>query len=256
MTERPGPDPSAPQDPYERDGAPSPGGFSFPPYSAPGTPQAPQPPQFSVPDSGQDADSPYGRPAAPQPPGADPFADPQAHQSGPASYDPTTGGPAPGYPGYPGYPGAAPTPGYGAGYPTSGPPGFGPPGYGAPSSGPGYGAPMASGPYGAPPPGDPLGLPQRPRNDPMAIAAMGVGIGAAVLALFGCCCTPVGVLGTVAGIVAAVIGFLSRKRVLESGGTVGGAQQALVGMITGGVAVALGVLALVLGIVVFAGDFS
>jgi hypothetical protein len=164
--------------------------------------------------------------------------------------------PGSGTPGYPGYPAPGPAhPGPAPGYPASGPayPG---PGSAYPGSGPAYGAPPPPPPGFGPPPGDPLGLPPGPRKDPMAIAAMGVGISSIVLALFACCCTQVAVLGIVAGAVGAIIGFLARKRVLESQGVLGGAQQALIGMVTGGIGAALAVVLIVFAQVVVSNDFS
>jgi hypothetical protein len=44
------------------------------------------------------------------------------------------------------------------------------------------------------------------------------------------------------GILALVLGYMARSQILESGGTIKGEEMALVGMITGGISVALGLL--------------
>jgi hypothetical protein len=77
---------------------------------------------------------------------------------------------------------------------------------------PGGYAPMAAG-YAA------------PRTDGLAIAALIVGI-LSLVCSFIC-------LGVVLGPAAAIMGFISRQRIATSGGAVGGATLAVVGLVLG-----------------------
>jgi hypothetical protein len=63
------------------------------------------------------------------------------------------------------------------------------------------------------------------RTDGLAIASLVIGIASLVLSCF--------CLGIVLGPTAAIMGFISRQKINSSGGAVGGAPLALVGMILG-----------------------
>lgn len=86
----------------------------------------------------------------------------------------------------------------------------------------------------------PMGMPpQGPKNHGLAIASMVTGI----LSLFpGCCC---GFIGIPLAIVALVMGIISINQINASGGQLGGKGMAIAGTITGGVAVAVDILAIV-----------
>lgn len=125
----------------------------------------------------------------------------------------------------------SPPPGYGTGgrpgYPYAGygQPGYGQPGYGQPAYGQaGYG-----------------GWPPAPTPNGKATAALVTGISTLVLSW---CCG----LGVV-GVVAVVLGVQSRREVRASGGAQTGDGLALAGIITGSVAIAVGLLSLVLVVV-------
>lgn len=96
-----------------------------------------------------------------------------------------------------------------------------------------------------PPPG-PYGMPvARPTNG-KATASLATGIGSLVLSW---CCG----LG-LAGIVAIVLGVKARKEIQDSGGAQQGDGLAVAGIITGAIAVVLGVLILVvIGVAIIAG---
>jgi hypothetical protein len=64
-----------------------------------------------------------------------------------------------------------------------------------------------------------------PRTDGLAIAALIVGI-LSLVCSFIC-------LGVVLGPAAAIMGFISRQRIATSGGAVGGATLAVVGLVLG-----------------------
>lgn len=64
-----------------------------------------------------------------------------------------------------------------------------------------------------------------PRTDGLAIASLIIGI-FSLLCFFIC-------LGVILGPTAAIMGYISRQKVLGSGGAVGGGTLALVGMILG-----------------------
>lgn len=123
--------------------------------------------------------------------------------------------------------------------------GTGPGGGWNPQQGNQYGSPYGSS-YGAPY-GSPYGAPSTPRTNGKATASLVTGIAALVLSW---CCG----LG-LAGIVAIVLGVKARNEIRASGGTQEGDGLALGGIITGVVAVVLGVLILVLiGLAVMAGS--
>jgi hypothetical protein len=157
---------------------------------------------------------------------------------------PEHGEPRPDEP-YPG-PGAAPgQPSYGQpsyGQPSYGQPPYGQPGYGEqPSYGqPGYGQPgYGEQPsYGQPYPGPGYGMPgysagpSRSTNG-KALAALVTGISMLVLS-----CCGIGILG----IVPIVLGVKARSEIRASGGWQEGQGLALAGIITGAVAVVLGVV--------------
>ena len=73
-----------------------------------------------------------------------------------------------------------------------------------------------------------------PKNETLAVVALVLGIAAIPML---CLCGS----GVVAGIAAVVCGILGRKKIKESPGTLTGDGMALAGLITGAVAVALGV---------------
>lgn len=102
-----------------------------------------------------------------------------------------------------------------------------------------------------PPPPPPGGAPgqgggQQPSNG-LGLASMIVGIVSIPLV---CCFS----IGTVGGIVAVVLGFLGKGKVGRGEATNGG--QARAGIICGFVAVGLGVLFLILGLVLEVVDFQ
>jgi hypothetical protein len=92
-------------------------------------------------------------------------------------------------------------------------------------------------------------MPVPARTEPMAQAAMGLGIASTPLALFGCCCGPIGFLGLIAGIVGVVLGIVARKNIAQSGGMKGGDKEAKVGLITGSVGIGVSLLIIVLVVV-------
>jgi hypothetical protein len=63
------------------------------------------------------------------------------------------------------------------------------------------------------------------RTDPLANAALTVGI----LSVVGCLLE----LGVVLGPIAAIMGFISRKRIASSGGAFSGETRAMVGLVLG-----------------------
>jgi hypothetical protein len=124
-------------------------------------------------------------------------------------------------------------------YPPEQAPGYQPP-VGAP--GPYPGSPYPGTPYpGTPYPTSGYGYPATPvvpRTDPLAIGALVSAIVGVVLLLL---C--IGIFGTIAAI---PMGFISRKRIRESGGALQGEGLALAGAIIGIVATAGYLLLLVL----------
>ena len=112
-----------------------------------------------------------------------------------------------------------------------------------PGYGQGYGQPdvPAYGPsYGGPPPGYAPVLPTNTK----ATAALITGITTLVLSW----CCGLGVLG----LVAVVLGMKGRSEVRQSQGTQTGEGLALAGIITGAIAVVIGLLVIALIVVVFA----
>lgn len=145
------------------------------------------------------------------------------------SYPPGPAGPhdadEPGPGGTPRPPGGSPQGGQPAGGP---PPGYGPPG----------------GPTGGPEQGGPPGYPgPRPTNS-KATAALITGISTLVLSW----CCGAGVLGAI----AIVLGVKARSEIRDSQGTQEGDGIALAGIITGAVAVLVGVLVLIAIVAVIA----
>ena len=108
-----------------------------------------------------------------------------------------------------------------------------------PGYGQGYGQPYGPS-YGAPPPGYAPVLPTNTK----ATAALITGITALVLSW----CCGLGVLG----LVAVVLGMKGRSEVRRSQGTQTGEGLALAGIITGAIAVVIGLLVIALIVVVFA----
>ena len=105
-----------------------------------------------------------------------------------------------------------------------------------------YGAPP---PYGQQPGYGPGGFGPA-KTSPLAIVSL-------VLGILGICCSSLFVVG----IAAVVTGFLGRKQVNESQGTVKGGGMALAGMILGGIAILLGLVYWVLfASGVISGNFS
>src|SRR6266849_4226628 len=116
-------------------------------------------------------------------------------------------------------------------------------------------------PPGPPPPFQPQPYPMVPggmpgMSAPGATAALVCGIVSAALTPFGCCTYGLVELAALPlGIVAVVLGFRARGRIAQSQGTLGGGGQAMAGIITGFVGIALGViigLLVVIGIASFA----
>jgi hypothetical protein len=163
---------------------------------------------------------PPGQPGPEQPaeqPGQPPEQQaPPGQPEAPGQYGPGYGPPG-GY-GFPG--GYGGTGGYG-----------GQSGYGGGYGGPGYGAP---GGYGGPGYGYPTG--GIPATNGKATASLVVGITSLVLSW----CCGLGVIGAV----AIVLGVKARGEIRERHGAQGGEGLALAGMITGAVAVVLGLLVL------------
>ncbi|MFI7428652.1 DUF4190 domain-containing protein [Micromonospora sp. NPDC049836] len=181
---------------------------------------------------GQD---PYGQqqphqdPTSPQ---YDPYAQPpQAPQYG---QQPTSGQP------YGQDPYAQPpqAPQYGQ-QPTSGQP------YGQPTSGQPYGqdpyAQQQQQPYGAAPQYPAAGYPtgQGQNNNTLGLIGMIAGIASIVFAL---CCTPLGIIGGIAGV---VLGILGQKKVQQGQATNGG--QAKAALICGGIGIVLSIISAVAG---------
>ena len=87
--------------------------------------------------------------------------------------------------------------------------------------------PMGGG-YVPPPPAGFSAMPAgyaAPRNDGLAVASLVIGILSLVCS--------VACLGIVLGPTAAIMGFISRQRIAASGGALGGATLALIGLILG-----------------------
>jgi hypothetical protein len=105
---------------------------------------------------------------------------------------------------------------------------MGPPQYPAQSSSPGYPYAPYPSPYGYPPPRTTNGL---------AVAAMVTSIvGAATLFCWG--------LGSVVGLVGAILGHIARRRIRSTGEA--GAGMALAGIIVGWIVLGLGIVGIVL----------
>lgn len=94
-------------------------------------------------------------------------------------------------------------------------------------------------PYG----GQPFALPDAPNS----LLSMILGIIALVLSFLGCCgvfiVVPAGL-----GVAALVLGFQARGKINAAPGQYGGSGKAMTGIITGGVAVVLSVLLLIIGL--------
>lgn len=116
------------------------------------------------------------------------------------------------------------------------PPGAPPPTWTPPTGG-AYGAPGGYTAYG-------------PTTHSKAVPALVIGIISIVLA---CCCSPLGVVG---GIVAAVLGNQAKGEIAASGGRLGGESQAQAGFVIGIVAIALGTVLFILGLVTEVVDWS
>jgi len=135
------------------------------------------------------------------------------------------------------------------GQPPYGQPGYGQPGYG--QQPPAYGQqPYGQQQYGQPypPQGYGYGYGGAPQStNGRAQASMWVGIGSVLLAF---CCG----LGGISGIVAIVLGVKARSEIRLRNGEQGGDGMALTGIITGSVAIVVGLAILVLIVVAFASD--
>ena len=146
-------------------------------------------------------------------------------------------------------PGAEPPPGVDPyGQPGYGQPGYGQPGYGQPGYGqPGYGQPG----YGQPGYGQPgYGQPGYPGYPPVITNGKATGAlitGITTLVLSWCC--GAGVLG----LVAVVLGMKARSEIRASAGRQSGDGMALAGIITGVVAVLIGLATVVYVVIAIAG---
>jgi len=127
----------------------------------------------------------------------------------------------------------APTPPQGVAAPP--PPGAGPPPppTGGPTAAPGFTAPVQpptgfpppQGPYQAPPPGIPISRPKP--NDGSAVASLIMGIAAFL------------VCPLVLGVLAVVFGYIGKRNIEESAGTLGGESFAVAGIILGWINLAI-----------------
>ncbi|NES12725.1 MULTISPECIES: DUF4190 domain-containing protein [Micromonospora] len=202
------------QDPYgQQQPNQDPTSPQYDPYAQP--PQAPQ----------------YGQqPTSGQPYGQDPYAQPpQAPQYG---QQPTSGQPY----------GQQPTSGQPYGQPTSGQP------YGQqqPYQDP-YGQQQQ--PYGAAPQYPAAGYPQaQGQNNTLGLIGMIAGIASIVFAL---CCTPLGIIGGIAGV---VLGILAQKKVQAGEATNGG--QAKAALICGGVGIVLSIISAFAGAMINLNNFG
>jgi len=122
-------------------------------------------------------------------------------------------------------PGVAAPPAPGAGPPP--PPAGGPPpvpGYTAPVQQP-TGFPSPPGAYQAPPPGLPIARPKP--NDGSAIASLIMGVAAFL------------VCPLLLGVLAVVFGYIGKRNIEDSGGTLGGESFAVAGIILGWINIAI-----------------
>ena len=107
--------------------------------------------------------------------------------------------------------------------------------------------PPGNPPYRYPPPYPPPQMPQQvmfqppPSNDGKAIASLVLGI----LSLVGC-------FGALAGVPAIILGFMSRRDIAKSGGTMGGDGLALGGIITGILSTLLSIGLVIFYVAIFA----
>jgi hypothetical protein len=193
------------------------GGESSPPPAGeqPGGPSYPPPPPPQPPADQPGHGQGYGEPGYGDPGQGQGYGQPPYGQG----YEQPGYGQPPYAQGY-GQPGHE-QPGYGQGYPQ---PGYPQPGYGQP-------------PYGY---GQQPGYGSAPTNG-KATAALITGIASLVLAF---CC--VGALG---GIAAIILGVRARNEIRDSGGRSSGDGLALAGIVTGALAILLGVAMLVLVVV-------
>ena len=102
---------------------------------------------------------------------------------------------------------------------------------------PAYQPPLAPDPYGYPVQYGASGVAGQ-RNNGLAVASMICGIAGLVLM-----CGMIGFLPAAAGV---ILGFVARSQINQSGGVAGGSGMALAGIITGGIAVGLSILVIVL----------
>jgi hypothetical protein len=213
--------------------------MSYPPGPPDETPEHGESPQYPSPgpvepEQGEDAAE-----TPPEQPAEQPNEQPTGQPTGQPPYPPQPGQDQPGY-GQPGYP----PPGYGQpgyGQTPYGQPGYGQQGYGQPGYGQAYGQPGYPQGYPQPGYGQP---PYGPQTNGKATAALITGITSVVLAF---CC-----VGAVGGIVAIVLGVRARNEIRLAAGREGGDGMALAGIITGALAILLGVLMLVIVIVAVA----
>lgn len=106
---------------------------------------------------------------------------------------------------------------------------------------PSYTPPFAPDPYGYPVQYGAAGVPAQ-RNNGLALASMICGIAGLVL-MWVCG------IGFAPAVAALIMGFVARGQINQSGGMEGGSGMALTGIITGGIAVLLSLLFLVIWLV-------
>lgn len=99
------------------------------------------------------------------------------------------------------------------------------------------------------------GYQEAPHNSGKAIASMVVGIAGAVIGLpsfclFGLCATGVMVPCAIASL---ILGYMAKREIDESGGTIGGSGMATAGIILGWVDIGMAVIAAIVGILALLG---
>ncbi|MDG4666230.1 DUF4190 domain-containing protein [Mycobacterium sp. 236(2023)] len=226
------PERAASSDPVAGGTEPSAAGYEAPPIED--TSGAPDPTLDDTPPQGYTPPPAYN----PPPSASAPNYVPPAGYDPPPAYTPVTGyppsgdfsnppypPPPPGFaPPYPdaGSPPPYPTPGYGA--PGYGSPGYGTPGYGAP----GYGAPgyLPPSPYGGGYPGAEYGYGAPPQSGSNSLA-----IGSLVASLLAIPLNLLCFTGTIASIVAVVLGIVALNQIKKSGQ--GGKEMAIAGTVIG-----------------------
>ena len=97
-----------------------------------------------------------------------------------------------------------------------------------------------------PPPPPPVG---QKNTNTLAIISLISGILSLVIAISSLCIGCLGFVSIIFGIAGAVMGFMARKKIDESGGQQSGRKMAVIGMIMGLVGVVLSVVLIVLSII-------